>query len=382
MLNWFKMQAKGDTADIHIYDVISDSYGMGPKTFIAQLAAHKDAKEINVYLNSPGGEVFAGLAIHNQLKRHKAKVRVVVDGIAASIASIIAMAGDVVEMPANAMMMIHDPYGMAVGDADQVRAFAELLDALKSSAVTVYEQKTGQPRDKIDGWMAAETWFSADEAKEYGFADVITGKVAVSALAKFDLSNLANAPRNLIDLRELSLLLPPTSPIAGASGDVKTPEETGKVKNKQKGGPEMDKAELKEQHPSLYAQMELEMKAEGAQVERLRVFALEEAAPKGYETLLAECKVDPKATVETLALKVMAVTKAQASTALQELKDNASKPADVSSTPAIEGAQDFTKITNLLDRAKAEYEKNPKIRAEHDGHIAYYYSQMAVGGFN
>jgi ATP-dependent Clp protease, protease subunit len=127
--------------------------------------------ELIVRINSPGGSVFDGVAIYNALKRHDATITLWVDGIAASIASMIAMAGDEVVMPENAMLMLHDPSGLVVGTAAGMRAMAEALDRMKAGMVAAYRDKSGRDDAEIERLMAAETWLSARETVELGLAD-------------------------------------------------------------------------------------------------------------------------------------------------------------------------------------------------------------------
>ena len=113
--DWFKFEAKADSTEIYIYDEIG-FFGVTAKDFVAELRNVRSAS-IDLHLNSPGGDVFDGLALHNALKQHPAKVNIIVDGIAASIASVIAMAGDSIRMAGGSLMMIHEPFAMVIGDA-------------------------------------------------------------------------------------------------------------------------------------------------------------------------------------------------------------------------------------------------------------------------
>jgi ATP-dependent protease ClpP protease subunit len=167
--------------------------GVSAKAVKAQLDTMKDAAEITVRINSPGGDVFDGFAIYNLLAQHPAKINVKVDGWAASAASVIAMAGDTVEIAANALMMIHNPWTMAIGDASSMRKTADLLEQIKGSIVTTYKAKTTLSDDDISALMDAETWFDAQGAMDAGLATAITGKTEkVKNSAK---SWIRNAPQ-------------------------------------------------------------------------------------------------------------------------------------------------------------------------------------------
>lgn len=161
-------------AEIEIYSPIGENWwgdGLTAKKFRSDLKALGTVSEIVVRINSPGGAVFDGFSIYNALKEHGARIVVRIDGLAASIASVIAMAGDEIVMGEGAMMMIHDPWSIAIGDSDDMRKAAEMLDKVKVGLVDAYEKRTKKKRAQIEDWMAVETWFTAEEAVEEGFAD-------------------------------------------------------------------------------------------------------------------------------------------------------------------------------------------------------------------
>lgn len=176
-----------------------------PKQFKEDLDALGDISTLNIYINSGGGDVFAGQAIHSMLRRHKATKNVYIDGLAASIASVIAVAGDKVIMPKNAMMMIHKCWTFAIGNAHDMRKMAEDMDKIDESIIAAYEEKTGLEKDKIIELMDAETWMTAEDAVSYGFADEIEdtkqiaasigkGRLVVNGRT-FDLSRYRNPPK-------------------------------------------------------------------------------------------------------------------------------------------------------------------------------------------
>ena len=198
MRRWyeFRAQAKG-AAEIVIYDEIG-AFGIPAKAFLDELKALGPVAELTVRINSPGGSVFDGVAIYNALKRHQAKVTVWIDGIAASIASMIAMAGDEVVMPENAMLVLHDPSGLVAGTAADMRATADALDKMAAAMVAAYRDKSGAGDAEIEALMATETWLSAEEAVELGLADRVEAPVRMAA--HFDLSHFRNAPPQLAAL--------------------------------------------------------------------------------------------------------------------------------------------------------------------------------------
>ena len=128
------------------------------------------SSQINLHIHSPAAEVFDGIAIYNQLKGHDAKITVYIDRLAASMASVIAMVGDTVIMPENAMMMIHKPLRIAWDDADEMRDYADLLDKLENVLIP-YVAKTSKTAEEIAAMLEEETWMNGDECLSHGFAD-------------------------------------------------------------------------------------------------------------------------------------------------------------------------------------------------------------------
>jgi ATP-dependent Clp protease protease subunit len=177
-----------------IYDEIG-AFGIPAKAFLDELKALGPVAELTLRINSPGGSVFDGVAIYNALKRHQARITVWIDGIAASIASMIAMAGDEVVMPENAMLVLHDPSGLVAGTAADMRAAADALDKMAASMTAAYRDKSGAGDEEITALMAAETWLSAEEAVELGLADRVEQPVKMAA--HFDLSRFRNPPPHL-----------------------------------------------------------------------------------------------------------------------------------------------------------------------------------------
>ncbi|MDU1018260.1 MAG: Clp protease ClpP [Clostridium perfringens] len=168
-------------ADLFFYgDICSSTWGCWededkcPQDVADFLKDLDNNKEINIYINSGGGSVFAGLAIYNQLKRHPANKTVYVDGLAASISSVIALAGDKVIIPKNAQFMIHKPWSWAIGNANDLRKTADSLDSCEQSILNVYEEnlKDGVDIETIKQFVNDETWFTGEEAAKYFNIDV------------------------------------------------------------------------------------------------------------------------------------------------------------------------------------------------------------------
>jgi len=193
--NWYRIENStgSDSVEILIYDEIG-GYGINAEVLVSELQKI-NSKTINVRLNTPGGSVFDGIAIYNALRQHPAQIVVDIDGLAASIGSIIALAGDTVRMAKNAYFMIHNPWVLTVGDADELRKTANLLDKISGTLTQTYVDKTGHNNQKISKWMADETWFTAEEALSTGFIDEISG--TSEARASFDLSIYNHAPKKL-----------------------------------------------------------------------------------------------------------------------------------------------------------------------------------------
>ena len=193
--NWVKNEA-GRTLYFDGY-IAQDSWfedDITPKKFKAEL--YSSAGDIAVWLNSPGGDVFAASQIYTLLKEYDGKVTVKIDGLAASAASVIAMAGDEIVMSPVAMMMIHNPATAIFGEAADLQTAVKMLGEVKESLVNAYEQRTGLPRAKISAMMDAETWFSAKKAVELGFADKILYAPEASEMAEgfiFDRLTITNA---------------------------------------------------------------------------------------------------------------------------------------------------------------------------------------------
>ncbi|HEI8509168.1 TPA: Clp protease ClpP [Proteus mirabilis] len=193
--SWFRMQAKEDqTADIYIYDEVG-GWGISARRFTEDLISLGNLSHINLHIHSPGGEVFDGIAIYNQLKNHSATITVYIDGLAASMASVIAMVGDTVIMPKNAMMMIHKPWGVSWGDANDMREYADLLDKLENVLIPAYVAKTGKTTEEITAMLEQETWLDGDECVEHGFADKVIEPVkAMASLTSKRIEEFSSMP--------------------------------------------------------------------------------------------------------------------------------------------------------------------------------------------
>ncbi|QTD94334.1 Clp protease ClpP [Burkholderia anthina] len=188
--------ANGD-ATVYLYDVIAaDDWwgGISAASFVQQLASIS-APNIHLRINSPGGDVFEARAMAQAIREHASNIIAHVDGYAASAATFLAIACEKVIMAEGSMFMIHRGSCLAWGTGDDLRATAELLDKVDASLVASYAKKTGQSDDDIIAWMDAETWFSADEAVELGFADELATDDMPENSSRWNLSAYANHPK-------------------------------------------------------------------------------------------------------------------------------------------------------------------------------------------
>lgn len=207
--SWFEIKnAAEPIAEIRVYDSIG-YWGITADDFAAELEK-VTADRIILRVNSAGGDVFDGFAIYNLLRDHPATVETKIDGFAASIASIVALAGETVTIPDSAFMMIHNPFAFVIGNSAEMRSMADVLDKIAGPMVKIYAQKTGKPADEIRDLMESETWFTGEEAVEAGLADELiktsddteedpdaSADGQAAAAASIDPSIFANPPAEL-----------------------------------------------------------------------------------------------------------------------------------------------------------------------------------------
>lgn len=197
----WRMMAANKTAEISVEGAIGQGWedGVTAKDFIRDLKALGDLNQINLRIYSPGGSVMEGNAIFNALLAHPAKVTAQVD-FAASMATVIAMAADEIIIAENGFFMIHNPWSIAMGDSDDMRKTADLLDKIKTNIVAAYKRHAKLSDVEIGGMMDAETWLTADEAIDFGFATAKSHAITVAAAIQTDmLKNIPDAARCFID---------------------------------------------------------------------------------------------------------------------------------------------------------------------------------------
>lgn len=346
MKKFWQIKASADkkSADLLLYGYISETSWWGdevtPKEFAEELKSVGDVEVLNVYINSLGGDVFAGQAIYSQLKRHKAHVVVRVDGVAASIASVIAMAGDEIIMPLNAMMMIHNPWVWGAGDAQEFRELAEFLDNVRKTMIAAYRDKTGLSDEEIIQLMDDETWFTAEEAVEKGFADrveqaqkvaaALKGDTLIVAGREFDIGRFSRFPRERI---AAVVQAPPEAPQKkGVTSTVELTPET-----------------LKRDHAAVYEAVRAEGHQAGIQAERARMQAIDEIALAGAEGIVQKARYETGATAEQVALEIVKAEKVKAAAYLAGVSADAAALAEVKA-----GAVPATGETNAAELKSAQ----------------------------
>jgi len=191
-----KAETIGTESSLFIYGAIGDPWdGITTKDVTAALKGLK-GDTLNVHINSEGGIAFDGVAIMNVLQAADQKVLVTVDGIAASAASVVAMAGETITMASGSMMMIHNPWGVTIGDAGEMRKTADILDKIADNLATVYAARASRSAQEMRALMNAETWFTAEEAVSEGLADSVADEQRMVAAA-WDLSHFCRPPESL-----------------------------------------------------------------------------------------------------------------------------------------------------------------------------------------
>ena len=357
---FWTMTAKAEgEADIMIHEEIGLDWfsgdGMTSKKFAQDLKAlGEDIRHIDLSINSPGGNVFDGIAIYNMLRAHQAKVVVTIDGIAASIASVIAMAGDQIVMPANAMMVIHDPSGVVMGTAQDMRKVAEALDKIKGGLIAAYRSKSGMSDEDIADLMSDETWLTAKEAVDFGLADQMIEPVKAAAM--FDLSRFHKLPNQLAAMQASAAatkpLTQPSTTEQEADMDLKT----------------LTIDVLAKERSDLADALRATAFQEGADKERERIKSVQEQSMPGHEELIATLMYDRKTTGAMAAVQVLAAEKAKLAGKAAALSTDAAALNKVQNAPAPEDTADRSLSEMDDDSMKAEctqrWERDATLRQE------------------
>lgn len=284
----------GDIAESFLGDTISAKE-------VTEYLADLDVENINVYINSNGGVVDTAIAINNALRRHKAKVTVNIDGIAASAATLITCAGDTVKMPKNALFMVHNPLTIAMGDSEEMRKQADMLEKYKNSILETYLQKVNIDKEKLSELMDNETWLSAKEALEYGFIDEIIENADIQVVENKVISN--NMVFNMAKFKNFNV--------------------NKNMKNNGKGSGKMTIEEIKNKFPDIYAEIINEGKEIGIKEERTRIQEIEDL---GYNhEVVNKAKFEEPKNARDLALEIVSLMKQENQDKLNRIQ-NEGKP--------------------------------------------------------
>ena len=317
---WNFVPAEGEQPPtLELYGDISSTSWWGdevtPKEFCSDLKALGDVPEIAVRINSGGGDVFAAFAIYSRLKDHPAKITVKIDGWAGSAATIIAMAGDTVMIPAAANFMVHNPSMGVLGyyQAQDFRKFADECDTIKDSIVNAYALKTGKDKAELAAIMSAETWYTGETAVENGFCDELmfeeietevqdSRKIIVNSVV-MDLSRLQNVPPDVLNSRKDG----PQTPAPEAAQTAETPENTTKnTKESEETMPDIKNLEeLKAAYPGLAKELAEEAAAAAMNAERKRFKDIDGVAIAGYEDIVEAAKYEKPMTAAEVALAII-----------------------------------------------------------------------------
>lgn len=341
--SWYSIEAKagGTETELFIYDDIG-AWGVTASDFVRDLSAVKSAR-IVLRINSRGGDVFDGFAIYNSIKKHPAAVATHIEGLAASISSVIALAGDTVDMAENAFFMVHNPYTISVGDAANMRKTADVLDKIRGSIVDAYAAKTGLGAAEVEALMDEESWYTAREARKMGFVDAVMEKEEIRA--GYDLSVFNNVPQQVFNAlniscpspRKLEYALREAGGLSNAEAKAVVTKGYRALNHREDEGAEghreddkikntkeiiMDLTQLKAEHPDLVADIESAAregylaqsdieavveaaKSEGAAAEVARIRSVKAQLMTGHEGLIEDLMFDGKTTGPEAAVAVL-----------------------------------------------------------------------------
>ncbi|MDR1978554.1 MAG: Clp protease ClpP [Synergistaceae bacterium] len=310
----WKIAAKNETeAEIILFDDIGKWWGgKSAKDFVKEIKDLGDITKINLRINSGGGDVFEAQAMYSYLRTHKAHKTVRIDGLAASAASFLAMAGDKIVMPSNALMMIHNPATIVWGEAEEMRKVAEFLDKVRDTIAAVYMAKTGLPEEKIKSMMDDETWMDADEALSLGFCDETDDAIEIAASAR-SLTDGDIAWRTAAGVAQFSRALGAKMPEAAKK--VPLTLETAQNITKPKEEPILDiknAADLEKEYPQIVKEVrdaaDEAAYARGVEAERARLRALDGLAGPGRDAIIAKAKYEEPKDARDIAVELLQAT--------------------------------------------------------------------------
>lgn len=322
---WNIVKNDDKNAELMLYgDIVESFWGdtISAKE-VTEYLADLDVENINVYINSNGGVVDTAIAINNALRRHKAKVTVNIDGIAASAATLITCAGDTVRMPKNALFMIHNPSTIAMGDSEEMRKKADVLEKYKNSITETYLQKVNIDKEKLSELMDNESWLSAEEALKYGFIDEIIENTDIQVVENKVISN--NMVFNMAEFKNFNV--------------------DKNIKNNGKGSEKMTIEEIKNQYPDIYAEIINEGKEIGIKEERTRIQEIEDL---GYNhEVVNKAKFEEPKNARDLALEIVSLMKQENQNKLNRIQDEG-KPLNNMPKGNDDGVNDEQKAANKI----------------------------------
>ena len=291
---------------------------------VVENAIRNNVKELNVVINSGGGSVFSASEIYTELKKFAGNVKVEIVGVAASAASVIAMAGTHIAMAPTGQLMIHNAMNSAEGDYRVMNHNSDFLQKVNRSIMNAYISKTGKTVDELKQLMDAETWMTAQEAKEAGFIDEIMFESEVGAVASMNIPELSGGmlPEEVINrMREL---------LASQEKGISVVNSVGVQQNIKEGvNKKMDLQELKNQYPELVEQIRNEAKEEAIAAERKRIQEIENIAVPGAEEIINKAKFETGATAGEVAVEILKNDALKKSMMLQNIKEDAQPINDV-----------------------------------------------------
>jgi len=297
--------------ELTLYGTIAESSWwddvVSSKQFATDLKALGNVTQITVRINSGGGDVFAGHAIYALLKDHPANVTVKVDGIAASAASVIAMAGNEIIVPASSFMMIHNPSSIAYGEAKDFTKMATTLNTIKDGIISAYMAKTGKDKEEISILMDNETWMTGEDAVREGFADKVSSDISAEndPVLNGNLLIINNISHDLSKFKTIPNLnhFSPSAQQAQAS----KPQPVANINNEKEGDTHMfkDINELRNAYPDLVKQIEDAAKEEGTKTERARIQDIEKISKNLDPKLVNEAKFEKPVDAKDLAFQAL-----------------------------------------------------------------------------
>lgn len=360
----YEMKVDGESADIDVYGVIGGFFGdVTAQSFRSDLKNAGNVKQINLHVHSPGGNVFEGMAMYEMLRSHPAKVITYVDGLAASMGSVLMFAGEERHIVENGWVMIHNPSATVHGTAKDLRKSAEVAQKMQDKFINLYESNTSLTKEEIEQYMEDEAMFSAEEALEHGFATHIDGESEVDIAAYTGIST-EKAPQAL-----LTMVMS-----AAEKSNKKEPGENPKENER-----DIDMNITMELLKADYADLVDQIKSEGveaalksgAETERQRIQGVLEQSVAGCEEMVQEMAFDGKTTGPEAAVKVLAQLKVVGEAKLNELESESNEPAGTSHEEPAPAKTDepITMETQITDAWNA----NPELHAsfiDFDGYKA------------